>query len=399
MNNPFDYKTDKHFHNMFDSMVKLQTEINRREAAAASMSGGFSQFIPLEKPSVKLDCDLLGANAKHVIHSVSELKHLYGNNPDTLKSHVQKEHEAALKHCLEIAENNAPKMAANLTTKENIIKMMAHVGIPSEYTTVETTRGGKSKSIVVKAGYLSDLERVCPTCTTSKMVSYLNSSLPKKMAEIADMVTATRARNTDLHGRATMKYNVPHLPAINAMNNYGGDLAASFDTVLSYGPAFSTPVTMDDFWSVCQSSGLQALVMAANGDCCKRVFTTSEIAEMFRDDPTLGRCWYINSIKSSKKTDLQQCFSKLIPRLKEDVATIQAKIDQFHEGVASANHRTEFYRLRELLVDKIQPYKREYIIGFDNISEGMEQWESIVSLILSGHVIEADLPKYGIILE
>lgn len=161
--NPFVSTVDPELHRIFDSLVALKARTAESLAKADRIAGLGEN--PSFKPLAEIKHNFVNYRTLRAGSSSS----WYSSKP-SLES-IDKQVQADIKifeEMIAAAEiENAPLIAHNTAIKKQITDLMTRVGISGSYTTYEypSTRSRTKKSISHTAGYLLDLNRVCPTDT------------------------------------------------------------------------------------------------------------------------------------------------------------------------------------------------------------------------------------------
>lgn len=104
-------------------------------------------------------------------------------------------------------------------------------------------------------------------------------------------------------------------------------------------------------------------------------------------------------LKESKKSDLPQTIIQVLNRTiqshNEYIAQLEVVVNNSKEQIEKNHQKESFYALSE----RVQPFKNDFIDLFESVSEGREQWDSVISLIEDGYIKEDDLASYGINLK
>ena len=101
-------------------------------------------------------------------------------------------------------------------------------------------------------------------------------------------------------------------------------------------------------------------------------------------------------IKSALKKDLP---AKIIMVCNINIKDFEARNERLNvdnEKLKEKSVIEEKRKVADALLDRVYPYKEEYIRGFSKISEGVRDWDCLVDLIEDSYVLEKNLIEYGI---
>lgn len=118
-------------------------------------------------------------------------------------------------------------------------------------------------------------------------------------------------------------------------------------------------------------------------------FLVSKYISHFKD--------YRSSIlHDSKKKDypeaLKTVHNRMIQYIQEALVELDGTLEKLEKDVRQSAKRSA----GETLAASIRNQKKEYVGGFDDPSEGVEAWDSLILLVEDGTVTVDDLPDYGI---
>lgn len=154
--NPFEYGKDPELNRIFDNLISLRDKVANQFAKAEKIAGlgEVTNFTPLK--DVKLDLP----NYRFQRTQNSYVK----TSLDVIDRTVRSAIEAAKKQLDDAAAENAPIEEQNKKLIAQVTELMTRIGIPSTYTTYDypSTRSRTKKSVSHTAGFIGDLNRVCP---------------------------------------------------------------------------------------------------------------------------------------------------------------------------------------------------------------------------------------------
>lgn len=161
--NPFKYG-DK-LYAIYDGLEKLEAAQTAQDLAAERIAGlaDGSKFITCEKIELSLP------NVYHLLDAPNGSYYsIFRSERKLPLEQGEKKARDAIAAARQLIESRRPEIEAaqahNEQLKQKVIALMQRIGIPTSYTTYEfpTARSKTKKTVSHSAGYMGDLERVCP---------------------------------------------------------------------------------------------------------------------------------------------------------------------------------------------------------------------------------------------
>lgn len=174
--NPFNRSTDPEIHHIFNTLLDLKARVSESFKKSEKIAG-FTEDTSFQKP-IEANVYPFFIDYK-AIYKPLAWPYKGSKSLSEIDILVEESIKSAKDHLAEIIKLNEPILLNNQKIKEQISLIMTRLGITSNYCTYEfpTSRSKNKKSVNHCAGYLSDLNRVCPSSNSytqqCKLESYI----------------------------------------------------------------------------------------------------------------------------------------------------------------------------------------------------------------------------------
>lgn len=111
--------------------------------------------------------------------------------------------------------------------------------------------------------------------------------------------------------------------------------------------------------------------------------------------PDYRRYAMTKCLKGELVTNIQMVCTRSIAQHSEEIAKLEK---QLSEEITREEKRLAREK-NQKLVDRFSDMKKDYVMGFDEIEDGLDAWNSLVDGVLDGYIKESELPGFGIKLK
>ena len=101
-------------------------------------------------------------------------------------------------------------------------------------------------------------------------------------------------------------------------------------------------------------------------------------------------------LQASKKKDLIETIIKVCDRT---ITIEQERMTELHVDLSKIDARIEEQKAHEKrleFVERLHPYKEQHVRSFDTVSQGIRDWDCLLTLAEDGYVHEGNIGEYGI---
>ena len=196
--NPFAYATDPELNSIFDKLVGLKTRVDGQLMKAERMAGlsDNARFMPLTEAKITLT----------PVQSLREPSSSYHSRAKVPLAKVEEQARKliadAREHIAAVDGVNVDAIAHNKNLCQQVTDLLNRIGIANSYTTYElpSPRHKTRQTIPHTAGFVNDLNRVCPKSNTyslklqideyeRRLTAYLDSWRKEEIKEKAEADT------------------------------------------------------------------------------------------------------------------------------------------------------------------------------------------------------------------